>query len=110
MALDTLAREESGINPEELGGSAWEAAATSFVLFVLGAIVPVLPYFALSGLVAVGASLVLSAIALFVIGAGIALLAGRSVLFSGLRQVGIGLAAAILTYGVGGVIGVTLVG
>lgn len=110
MALDTLAREELGINPEELGGSAWEAAATSFVLFALGAIVPVLPYFVLNGLLAVGVSLVLSAIALFVIGAGITLLTGRSVLFSGLRQVGIGLAAAVLTYGVGSVIGVTLVG
>ncbi|MDS0243238.1 MULTISPECIES: VIT1/CCC1 transporter family protein [unclassified Haloferax] len=109
MALDTLAREELGINPEELGGSAWEAATTSFVLFALGAIVPVLPYFVLSELVAVGASLVLSAVALFVIGAGITLLTGRSVLFSGLRQVGIGLAAAVLTYGVGSVIGVTLV-
>lgn len=63
-----------------------------------------------SGLVAVSVSLVLSAVALFVIGAGITLLTGRSVLFSGLRQVGIGLAAAILTYGVGSVIGVTLVG
>ncbi len=110
MALDTLAREELGINPEELGGSAWEAAAMSFVLFALGAIVPVLPYFALSGPVAVGVSLVLSAIALFVIGAGITLLTGRSVLYSGLRQVGIGLAAAVLTYGVGSLIGVTLVG
>ncbi|WP_049894553.1 VIT1/CCC1 transporter family protein [Halogranum rubrum] len=110
MALDTLAREELGINPEELGGSAWEAAATSFVLFALGAIVPVLPYFVLNGLVAVGVSLVLSAVALFVIGAGITLLTGRSVLYSGLRQVGIGLAAAVLTYGVGSLIGVTLVG
>ena len=110
MALDTLAREELGINPEELGGSAWQAAATSFVLFALGAIVPVLPYFVLNGLVAVGASLVLSAIALFVIGAGITLLTGRSVLFSGFCQVGIGLAAAVLTYGVGSLIGVTLVG
>ncbi len=110
MALDTLAREELGIDPDELGGSAWEAAATSFVLFALGAIVPVLPFFALRGPVAVGVSLVSSAVGLFAIGAGITLLTGRSVLFSGLRQVGIGLAAAVLTYGVGSLIGVTLVG
>lgn len=110
MALDTLAREELGIDPEELGGSAWEAAGTSFVLFALGAIVPVLPFFAMEGLVAVGTSLLLSAIALFVIGAGITLLTGRSVLYSGMRQVGIGLGAAILTYGAGSLIGVTLVG
>lgn len=109
-ALDTLAREELGIDPEELGGSAWEAAAASFVLFALGAIIPVLPFFLLAGLTAIGASLILSALALFVIGAGITLLTGRSVLYSGFRQVGIGLAAAILTYGVGTLIGVTLVG
>ncbi|WP_435347165.1 VIT1/CCC1 transporter family protein [Haloarchaeobius sp. HRN-SO-5] len=109
-ALDTLAREELGIDPEELGGSAWEAAAASFVLFALGAIVPVLPFFLLTGLTAIGSSLVLSALALFAIGAGITLLTGRSILYSGFRQVGIGLAAAVLTYGVGTLIGVTLVG
>ncbi|WP_276259083.1 VIT1/CCC1 transporter family protein [Haloglomus litoreum] len=109
-ALDTLAREELGIDPEELGGSAWEAAGTSFLLFALGAIVPVLPFFALSGLVAVGTSLLLSALGLFVVGAGITVLTGRSALYSGARQVGIGLVAALLTYGVGSLIGVTLVG
>jgi len=109
-ALDTLAREELGIDPEELGGSAWEAAAASFVLFALGAIIPVLPFFFRTGGIAIGASLLLSALALFVIGAGITLLTGRSILHSGFRQVGIGLAAAILTYGVGTLIGVTLVG
>ncbi|MFB6096498.1 MAG: VIT1/CCC1 transporter family protein [Haloferacaceae archaeon] len=109
-ALDTLSREELGINPEELGGSAWEAAGTSFVLFALGAIVPVLPFFALTGLVAVGASLLLSALALFVVGAAITVLTGRSVLYSGARQVGIGLAAAVLTYAVGTLIGVSIVG
>lgn len=109
-ALDTLSREELGIDPEELGGLAWEAAATSFVLFALGAIVPVLPFFALRGLPAVGVSLLLSALALFGVGAAITLLTGRSVLYSGARQVGIGLAAAILTYGIGTLIGVSLVG
>ncbi|WP_255196671.1 VIT1/CCC1 transporter family protein [Halorarius litoreus] len=109
-ALDTLAREELGIDPEELGGSAWEAAGASFVLFALGAIVPVVPFFALSGLLAVVVSLVLSAVALFVVGAGITLLTGRSLLFSGGRQVAIGLAAAALTYGVGSLIGVSIVG
>ena len=107
-ALETLAREELGIDPEELGGSAWEAAAASFVLFALGAIVPVVPFFALSGLVAVAVSLLLSAIALFVVGAAITVLTGRSLLYSGGRQVVIGLAAAGLTYGVGTLIGVSL--
>ncbi|MFB6074877.1 MAG: VIT1/CCC1 transporter family protein [Haloarculaceae archaeon] len=110
MALDTLAREELGIDPDELGGSAWEAAGASFVLFALGALVPVAPYFVAAGLPAVGASLALSAAALFAIGAGITLFTGRSVLYSGLRQVGIGLGAAVLTYGAGTLIGGTLVG
>ncbi|WP_338729244.1 VIT1/CCC1 family protein [Haladaptatus sp. DJG-WS-42] len=109
-ALDTLAREELGINPEELGGSAWEAAGTSFVLFALGALVPVAPFAFFSGTNAVLTSLGLSAIALFGIGAAITLLTGRSLLYSGGRQVLIGLAAAALTYGVGTLIGVTLVG
>jgi len=107
-ALDTLAREELGIDPEELGGSAYEAAGASFVLFAVGAIVPVLPFFAFTGLTAVAASLVLSAVALFGIGAGITLLTGRGVLYSGSRQVLIGLAAAAVTYGLGTLIGVGL--
>ncbi|WP_423745814.1 VIT1/CCC1 transporter family protein [Haladaptatus sp. SPP-AMP-3] len=109
-ALDTLAREELGIDPEGLGGSAWEAAGSSFVLFALGAVVPVAPFAAFAGLTAVGVSLLASAAALFVIGAGITLLTGRSVLYSGGRQVLIGLAAAALTFGVGRLIGVTIAG
>jgi VIT1/CCC1 family predicted Fe2+/Mn2+ transporter len=109
-ALDTLAREELGIDPESLGGSAWEAAATSFVLFAVGAVVPVVPFVFLGGLAAVAASLAASAVALFAIGAGITLLTGRSVLFSGARQVLFGLAAAALTFGIGRLIGVTLAG
>ncbi|MFB6129602.1 MAG: VIT1/CCC1 transporter family protein [Salinigranum sp.] len=109
-ALDTLSREELGINPEELGGSAYEAAGASFVLFALGAIVPVVPFALLTGLSAVGVSLLLSAIALFLIGAGITLLTGRSVVYSGGRQVLIGIAAAALTYGVGTLVGGALVG
>jgi VIT1/CCC1 family predicted Fe2+/Mn2+ transporter len=109
-ALDTLAREELGINPEELGGSAWTAAATSFLLFAGGAIIPVLPFFALGGLAAVTASLGLSAAAMFAIGAGTTLFTGRGVVFSGLRQLAIGVAAAGVTYGIGKLIGVSLAG
>jgi vacuolar iron transporter family protein len=109
-ALDTMSREELGIDPQELGGSAWEAAITSFVLFALGAIVPVAPFFFLSGWSAVTVSAVLSALALFGIGAAITLLTGRSVWFSGLRQVLIGGAAAALTYGLGTLLGVAIGG
>ncbi len=107
-ALDTLAREELGIDPEELGGSALTAAATSFVLFAVGAIIPVVPFLFSSGRGAVASSIVLSGLALFGIGAAITLLTGRSVWYSGLRQLGIGLLTAAVTYGVGALIGVSL--
>ncbi|WP_158058033.1 VIT1/CCC1 transporter family protein [Halorussus halophilus] len=109
-ALDTLSREELGIDPEELGGSAVEAAVTSFVLFALGAIVPVVPFVAFAGTTAVVTSLFVSGVALFVIGAGITVLTGRSALYSGGRQVVVGLAAAALTFVVGRLIGVAVVG
>jgi VIT1/CCC1 family predicted Fe2+/Mn2+ transporter len=109
-ALDTLAREELGVDPQELGGSAWVAAGTSFVLFAIGAIIPVLAFIFLSGMTAVIASLALSALGLFGIGAAITLMTGRSVLFSGARQVLFGLAAAALTYGIGRLIGVSIGG
>ena len=109
-ALDTLVREELGIDPEDLGGSAWAAAGTSFFLFAAGAIFPVAPYFALTGLPAVIASLAASGAALFLIGAGTTLFTGLSVWFSGTRQLLIGFAAAGVTYGVGKLIGVAVTG
>lgn len=107
-ALDTLAREELGIDPQELGGSPWEAATTSFLLFAVGAIFPVIPFFVLHGTTAVIASLLLSGVALALIGAGTSLFTGRSALFSGIRQLLIGYAAAGVTYGLGMVAGATL--
>jgi VIT1/CCC1 family predicted Fe2+/Mn2+ transporter len=109
-ALDTLAREELGIDPEELGGSPWEAAGMSFVLFAIGAILPVAPFMCLTGMGAVFTSLGLSAAALFVIGGAITLFTGRNALYAGSRQLLFGLAAAGLTYGIGRLIDVTLVG
>jgi VIT1/CCC1 family predicted Fe2+/Mn2+ transporter len=109
-ALDTLAREELGIDPEELGGSAWAAAATSFLLFSFGAIIPVVPFLALAGTPAVIGSLVLSGLAMAGIGAGTTLFTGRPVIFSALRQLAIGLAAAGITFAVGRLIGVSLSG
>jgi VIT1/CCC1 family predicted Fe2+/Mn2+ transporter len=106
--LDTLAREELGIDPEELGGSAYEAAFTSFFLFAFGALFPMLPYLFSSGSMAILLSLVVSAIGLFIIGAAITLMTGRSIWFSGSRQVLVGIAAAALTFGIGKLIGVSL--
>ncbi|HEU4642442.1 MAG TPA: VIT1/CCC1 family protein [Gemmatimonadaceae bacterium] len=109
-ALDTLAREELGIDPAELGGSAWEAAITSFVLFAIGAIIPVLPYFFMVGTGAIVVSVAASAAALFLIGAAITLFTGRGVLHSGARQLLFGLGAAALTYGIGRLVGVSIAG
>ena len=107
-ALETLAREELGIDPDELGGSAWVAAITSFLLFSAGAIVPVIPFFFASEMTAVVLSVVFSTIALFTVGGAITLFTGRSVLVSGSRQVLFGLVAAALTFGVGRLVGVSL--
>ncbi len=106
--LDTLAREELGIDPEELGGSAYEAAFTSFFLFAIGAIFPIFPFIFWSGAAAIYISLGVSAVGLFIIGAAITLMTGRSVLYSGTRQVIVGIAAAALTYGIGRLIGVSV--
>jgi VIT1/CCC1 family predicted Fe2+/Mn2+ transporter len=109
-ALDTLVREELGIDPEELGGSAWTAAASSFFLFAAGAIVPVAPFFVRGGTTALLASVVASGLALLLIGAGTSLFTGRNLYFSGLRQLLIGLAAAGVTFGIGRLVGVSLAG
>src|ERR1700756_5629695 len=109
-ALDTLVREELGIDPEELGGSPWSAAAASFALFAVGAIFPVAPYFALAGLPAIIASLLASGVALFLIGAGTTLFTGRGVVFSGMRQLLVGFAAAGATFGIGKLIGIAVTG
>ncbi|HEY1167389.1 MAG TPA: VIT1/CCC1 family protein [Candidatus Limnocylindrales bacterium] len=104
-AVDTLAREELGIDPDELGGSAWVAAVTSFFLFALGAIVPVAPFFFASGTGAVVASIAVSAAALMLVGAAITVVTGSSVLRTGGRQVLLGMCAAAVTFGLGTLVG-----
>jgi VIT1/CCC1 family predicted Fe2+/Mn2+ transporter len=106
-ALDTLVREELGLDPDELG-SPIGAASGSFFAFAVGAAIPVLAYLVASGAPALVASLLLSLAALFAVGAGVSLLTGRSVLFSGARQVLIGAAAAGVTFAVGSIIGVSV--
>jgi VIT1/CCC1 family predicted Fe2+/Mn2+ transporter len=110
LALESMVREELNVNPDELGGSAWEAAITSFILFAIGAIIPVISFTFLSGTPAIIGSLVVSAVGLFIIGTGITLFTGRSILFSGSRQVLFGLVAAGITFGIGRLIGVNIGG
>jgi VIT1/CCC1 family predicted Fe2+/Mn2+ transporter len=104
-AVNTLAREELGIDPDELGGSAWVAAITSFFLFAMGAIVPLAPFFFASGMTAVVASIIVSAGALMLVGAAITVVTGSSVLRTGGRQVLLGLFAAAVTFGLGSMVG-----
>ena len=105
-ALDTMAREELGLNPDELG-SPWGVAISSFVSFAIGAVVPVLPWLVASGAAGLATSLALSALALFLVGAGISLLTGRSLLQSGARKLLVGGLAAAATFGIGRLIGVS---
>jgi VIT1/CCC1 family predicted Fe2+/Mn2+ transporter len=107
-ALDTLAREELGIDPGELGGSALGAAVTSFALFSAGAICPVAPFILLHGAPAIITSIAASAVALCGVGVLTSLFNGRSAWFSAARQALFGCAAAALTYGIGTALGVSL--
>jgi VIT1/CCC1 family predicted Fe2+/Mn2+ transporter len=104
-----LVREELGLDPDELG-SPWGAALGSMISFAVGAAVPVIPFLFGGGLTIIAISLGLSLVALFAVGAGVSLLTGRSLLFSGFRQLGIGLAAAVVTYIIGSIIGVSVGG
>lgn len=108
--LDTKVREELGIDPEELGGSAWEAAIASFFLFSIGAIVPVIPFFFLEGAPAVLLSLGLAGVGLFLLGATTALVTGTPFLRTGTRSLVLGLVAAGVTYGIGALLGVAVTG
>jgi VIT1/CCC1 family predicted Fe2+/Mn2+ transporter len=109
-AHEVLVKEELGINADELKGSAAEAAIYSFLLFSIGAIIPVIPFMFTTGAQAILLSVAMSAVGLFLIGAAITLFTGKNVWYSGLRQVLFGLAAAAVTYGIGNLIGVSIAG
>ena len=109
-ALDTLVREELGIDQNELGGSAWEAAFASFFLFAIGAILPVLPFIFMKGDYLIPASLGFSVIGLFLIGSATTLFTNKNVWVSGFRQILFGLIAAAVTFFIGRLLGVSLAG
>lgn len=106
-ALDTLAREELGLDPAGLG-SPWVAAISSFIAFAFGALVPVFPFLFTVGGGALAAAGILSGLFLALTGATISLLTGRSAFYSAARMVLVGGAAAGITYGVGSLIGVSV--
>jgi VIT1/CCC1 family predicted Fe2+/Mn2+ transporter len=105
VALETLAREELGLDPSELG-SPWGAAIGSFVAFAAGAILPVIPYFTGAGWLQFAISAAIGGLALLGVGVGVSLFTGRNALYSGARQLAIGAGAAAITFGIGTAIGV----
>jgi VIT1/CCC1 family predicted Fe2+/Mn2+ transporter len=107
VALDLMAREELGLNPDDLG-SPVGAAASSFLSFAVGAVVPLLPYIVTSGAVALGAALVLAGLVLMTVGALTARLSQRPMVFGALRAVLIGAVATGVTYVVGRIVGVAV--
>ncbi|MEV0973999.1 VIT1/CCC1 transporter family protein [Microtetraspora glauca] len=102
VAWRVHAREELGVDPDDLP-SPWVAAGSSFLAFALGALIPVLPF--LIGMSSVLAVVVLTAAALFVTGALVAVLTSRSPLYGGVRQLALGALATAVTYGVGSLVG-----
>jgi VIT1/CCC1 family predicted Fe2+/Mn2+ transporter len=107
IALDTLVREELGLDPSELG-SPWGASIGSFLAFAVGALIPVVPFaFGSAGTAVVALAAGVSAASLFAVGAGVSLFTGRSAFYSGARQVALGAAAAAVTFVIGRIIGVS---
>ncbi len=108
VALDTLVREELGLDPSELG-SPWGASVGSFLTFAIGALVPVIPFFfgASASVPFIVASAGLSAVAFFGVGASLSLFTGRSAWVSGGRQLALGAVAATLTFIIGRIVGVS---
>lgn len=109
-ALDTLVREDLGVDPADLGGSAWSAAISSFCFFALGAIFPVAPYLVLGGDVALFTSMGTTFVGLCLIAIGTSLFTGRSLVFSIARQALITAAAAAITFSIGYLLGTAVTG
>lgn len=106
-ALDTLSREELGLNPDDLG-SPWGAALSSFVSFALGALVPLLPFVFAARDQPVPAVILLTGVSLFVVGVVLSLFTGRGALRGGLRMVLIGCTAGAIAYLLGTLLGISL--
>ena len=104
-AVRVHAREEFGVDARDLA-SPMLAAASSFLAFAVGALVPVLPY--LLGASTLLPAVVLSLVGMFVCGAVVTTVTYRTWWYGGIRQLVLGGAAAALTYLVGSLVGVTL--
>lgn len=108
QALDVLAREELGLNPDDLG-SPLGAAGTSFLAFAFGATIPLIPFFVgANGTDAIYASAGLTAFMLFAVGIALSLFTGRGAFRGGLRMVLIGGGAGVAAWAVGKLLGASL--
>jgi VIT1/CCC1 family predicted Fe2+/Mn2+ transporter len=110
VALDTHAREELGIDPEEGLGSPWGAAGSSFLTFSLGALVPLIPFLFVEGTAGTLAAAAITGLALLIVGGLTSRLTGRPLVLSAFRMFAIGMGAAVVTYGVGAALGVSVAG
>jgi VIT1/CCC1 family predicted Fe2+/Mn2+ transporter len=106
-ALDTLAREELGLNPDDLG-SAWGSALFSFLAFTAGALIPLLPFLFRIGPAPLAGAAVLAGVALFAVGAALSLFTGRGAWRGGARMLASGAGSGIATYAIGSLLGVSL--
>ncbi|MGI8758166.1 MAG: VIT1/CCC1 transporter family protein [Acidimicrobiales bacterium] len=105
VALEIHAREELGLDPNQLG-SPIGAAGSSFVAFSIGAVVPLVPWFLASGTAAIVASLAVAVIAAVAVGAAIGRFTGRPLSRTVGRQVLFTLVPAALTYAIGSLVGI----
>ena len=105
QALDVLAREELGLNPDDLG-SPWGAASSSFLAFAAGAALPLVPFLAgATGMRAVVLAAATALVALFTVGLTLSLFTGRAGVRGGLRMVLIGGGAGLVSFCVGRAVG-----
>jgi len=110
MALDTHAREELGIDPQEGLGSPWGASWSSFLTFSLGALVPLAPFLFVGGSTGTIMSATVTGLALLGVGGFTSRFTGRPMLLSAVRMFAIGMTAAVITYLIGTLLGVSVVG
>ena len=107
IALATMAKEELGLNPEDLG-SPWKASISSLLAFALGAAVPVIPVVFSTGSTSIVISAIFSSIALFIVGGLVSIASGKNLIFGAARMLLAGGLAATFTYGVGYLLGISI--
>ena len=105
--MDVYAQQVMGFNPDELG-SPWVAAGSSFALFTLGALAPLVPWFFIGGSVGIWLSIIFTGVGSLIVGGYIGASSGKSISYGALRQLGIVILASVVTYGIGYVFGVSV--